>query len=164
MCGSPVPADRKAVCDMLATLREEPLPFDAWGVAGMPVARVTIMPAGQPVLAIRVIGGRMSVRRIDHGKIDIDRVVSLSDGERLTLLHVGTVAWGSIGENADAPTFAPCKAPNYIAVEANINRVAKFAVSHCVALKPLRDLADAYLNIAGERVPELKQDLEQSLD
>jgi hypothetical protein len=40
----------------------------------------------------------------------------------------------------------------------------RFAVSHCVALKPLRDLADAYLALASEKVPELKQGLEQSLD
>ncbi|MEJ0041400.1 MAG: hypothetical protein WDM81_03985 [Rhizomicrobium sp.] len=106
----------------------------------------------------------MTVRRRTNGKIDVDRVVDLTEAERATLRDAGAAVWGSLGPNADAPTFAACGTPNYIVAETNLNSLVKFAVSRCVALKPLRDLADAYLNIAGEKVPELKQGLEQSLD
>ncbi|MEJ0026816.1 MAG: hypothetical protein WDN01_12380 [Rhizomicrobium sp.] len=164
LCGTDSPiSDRKAICDTRAALNESELP-DAWGSTGGPVARVILIPAGQPALSLRAIGGKLTVRRLTNGKIDIDRVVDLSDAERATLRDAGAAVWGSLGPNADAPTFAACRTPNYIVAETNLNTVVKFAVSHCVALKPLRDLADAYLNIAGEKVPELKQGLEQSLD
>jgi len=156
-------ADRNAVCDMRTAFGEGDLP-DAWRNTGGPVARVLIMPAGQAALSIRVIGGAMTVRRLAQGKLDVDRTIALSDAERATLRDVGAAAWGTLGPVADAPTFAPCKAPNYIAAETNLNSMVKFTVSHCVALKPLRALADAYLNIASEKVPELKHGLEQSLD
>ena len=166
LCGAESPiaaADRKAICDTRAALGETDLP-DAWRNTGGPVARVLIIPAGQPALSIRVVGAAMTVRRLSNGKLNIDRTVALNDAERASLRDAGAVAWGSVGPIADAPTFAPCKAANYIVAETNLNTSVKFAVSHCVALKPLRDLANAYLNIAGEKVPELKQGLEQSLD
>ena len=160
LCGADSPlaaADRKTVCDRRAALGETDLP-DAGG------ARVIVIPAGQAALSIRVVGGAMTVRRLAMGRRDIDRTVALSDAERATLRDAGAAAWASLGPTADAPTLVPCKAPNYIAAETALNGTTKFAVSHCVALKPLRDLADAYLNIASEKVPELKQGLDQSLD
>jgi len=166
LCGvdSPIAAsDRKAICAARAALNETDLP-DAWSSVGGPVARVIIIPAGQPALSMRVIGAKMTVRRLADGKLTVDRTVDLTEAERATLRDAGAAVWGSLGPNADAPTFAPCKAANYIVAETNLNSMVKFAVSHCVALKPLRDLADAYLAIAGEKVPELRQGLEQSLD
>ncbi len=166
LCGTDSPvgaADRKAVCETRAALGETDLP-DAWGSTGGPVARVIILPAGQAALSIRVVGGAMTVRRLAQGKLDIDRTVALGDGERAALRDAGAAVWGGLGPVADAPTFAACTAPNYIVAETNLNGLVKFAVSHCVALKPLRDLADAYLAVASEKVPELKQGLEQSLD
>jgi hypothetical protein len=164
LCDAPVPADRKPVCDTLARLNERPLPDEAWRAAGGPVARVVIMPAGQPVLAIRVIGGKMTVKRLMHGTVDVARVVELSQAERQGLIDSGAKAWPDLSQNADAPTFAACKTANYVVAESNLNGDGKFAVSHCVALRPLRDLADAYLNLASKKVPELDRDLEQSLD
>jgi hypothetical protein len=163
MCDAPVPADRAALCVTLAKLNEHALP-DAWRDIGGPIVRVTMIPAGQPALSIRVLGNSMTVKRLSHSAIDVARVVTLSPDERQALIDAGAKTWGSLNENADAPTFAACKSANYIAAETNFNGVVKFAVSHCVALKPLRDLADAYLRIASEKVPELKQGLEQSLD
>ncbi|MEI9991220.1 MAG: hypothetical protein WDM86_14385 [Rhizomicrobium sp.] len=166
LCGadSPVAAvDRKAICDTRAALNEADLP-DAWRDTGGPVARVILIPAGQPALSLRAIGAKLTVRRLAGGKLDVDRTIDLTEAERATLRDAGAAVWGSLGPIADAPTFAPCRTPNYIVAETNLNTLVKFAVSHCVALKPLRDLADAYLAIASEKVPELKQGLEQSLD
>ncbi|MEI9995501.1 MAG: hypothetical protein WDM91_12970 [Rhizomicrobium sp.] len=166
LCGPASPlaaADSKLVCNMRAALGETDLP-DAWRSTGGPVARVILIPAGQAALSIRVIGGKMTVHRLAHGAIELSRTVDLGEGERAALRDAGAKAWGTLGPVADAPTFAPCKAANYIVAETNLNALAKFAVSRCVALKPLRDLADAYLAIASEKVPELKHDLEQSLD
>jgi len=157
------PADAKAVCGTRAALREMELP-DAWRDTGGPVARVMLIPAAQAALSIRVIGNTMTVKRISRGTIDVARVVSLSAAERQALIDAGAKTWAAVGPNADAPTFAACKSANYVVAETNLNGDVKFAVSHCVALKPLRDLADAYLAIAGEKVPELRQGLEQSLD
>ena len=162
LCGADSPiaaATRKAICDTRAALGETNL-----SGAGGPVTRVIVIPAGQAALSIRVAGGAMTVRRLTKSKLDIDRTVALSDKERAALRDVGAAAWGSLGPVADAPTLVPCKAASYIVAETSLNGAAKFAVSHCVALKPLRDLADAFLNIASEKVPELKQGLEQSLD
>ncbi|HWD26184.1 MAG TPA: hypothetical protein VG387_03400 [Rhizomicrobium sp.] len=144
----------KAVCGLLAAMNESAPPTGT---------RVMIAPAGQPVLAIRVVAAKMTVKRLDHGTLDLERTFDLSDKERHALADAGA-AWASLMPNADAPTFAPCKPANYVVAEAGAGTDYKFAVSHCVALKPLRGLADAYLAIATERVPELKQGLEQSLD
>jgi hypothetical protein len=158
LCGdtSPLAAlDRKALCNTLAALSETAQPAGA--------TRVVLAPAGQPALAIRVAGGRMTVKRLDHGKLNVERTLDLSDKERHALADAAT-AWSTLTPNADAPTFAACRTANYVAAETGAGADYKFAVSHCVALKPLRSLADAYLAIATERVPELKLGLEQSLD
>jgi len=163
MCDAPVPGDRAALCGTLAKLNEHALP-DAWRDVGGPIVRVTMMPANQASLVIRVLGNTMTIKRIAHGTTDVARVVTLDPAERQALIDAGAKAWPALNENADAPTFAPCKTANIIAAETNLNGNAMFSVAHCVAMKPLRDLADAYLGVASEKVPELKQGLEQSLD
>jgi len=166
LCGADSPlaeVDRAALCATRAALKETDLP-NAWRAVGGPVARVILAPAGQPALSVRVVGNVMVVRRLSHGRFDVERIVALSDGERHRLIDAGAAVWSAVPPLADAPTLVACKAPSYIAAETNLNGVVKFAVSRCVALKPLRDLADAYLALASEKVPELKQGLEQSLD
>jgi len=158
LCGDTAPlsaADRKALCGLLAAMNETAQPAGG--------TRVVLAPAGQPALAIRVAGGKMVVKRLDHGRVNVVRVVDLSDKERHALADAAT-AWSTLTPNADSPTFAACKTANYVAAETGAGANYKFAASHCVALKPLRALADAYLAVATERVPELKQGLEQSLD
>jgi hypothetical protein len=144
-----------ALCALLSHMGE-PAPLSGG-------TRVVIAPAGQPALAIRVAGTKMTVKRLDHGKLDLTRSFDLSDKERHALADAGAV-WSTLTPNADAPTFAPCKAANYVAAETGMGADYKFSVAQCVALKPLRGLADAYLAIATVRVPELKHGLEQSLD
>ena len=161
---SPIAApDRKVICDTRAALNESDLP-DAWRSTGGPVARVILIPSGQPALSLRAIGAKLTVRRLANGKLTIDRTVDLTESERATLRDAGASVWGNLGPVADAPTFAACRTANYLVAETNLNTMVKFAVAHCVALKPLRDLANAYLAIASEKVPELKHGLEQSLD
>ncbi|HJW42350.1 MAG TPA: hypothetical protein VJ476_14130 [Rhizomicrobium sp.] len=142
-----------ALCALLAKM-DEPAPL-AGGT------RVLIAPAGQPALAIRVVGTTMTVKRLDRGKLDLTRSFELSDKERRALADAGA-AWSTLPPNADGPV--PCKTASYVAAETGAGADYKFSVAQCVALKPLRDLADAYLAIATEKVPELKQGLEQSLD
>lgn len=156
-------SDRKMLCGTLKAMGEDMLP-DAWRSTGGPVARVTLMPAGQPVLAMRVIGNSMTVLRYEHGKRDIHKVFTVSAKERQMLVDTGAKAWGTLAANADAPTFAACKVPSIIAAETNLNGDYKYTVSHCAPLKPLRDLADAYLGVAAGHVPDLEKGLEQSID
>ena len=146
--------DGSPLCAAFAAMNETALPDGG--------TRIVLVPHGQPALAIRVMGAKMTVKRLDHGKLDLTRSFDLSDKERRALADAGA-AWSVLTPDADNPV-ADCKFLNYIAAETGAGGDYKYAVSGCVALAPLSSLANAYLAIATERVPELKQGLEQSLD
>lgn len=177
MCGPESPleeADRNALCGRLATFKEPALP-ESWPQKTS-VYRVLLLSPTQPSFSIRIEpqkdGAKLTVRKLQGGKLSLDRSVDLSEAEaeKFLSLIVKNIFWGLPvrSDVSEMPTAEdetkPCTSGIAFVVEGFTLGRYHFVRAHCRPTKQLEEISTSAFDLAVGKVPELSQGIATSLD
>ena len=135
-----------------------------------------MLSGSQPSTVIRIEpeeqGAKLTVKRLNHGGLDIDSHIDLSEADtnRFLSLITDNEFWGLplTADVADMPTAdepaKPCPAGIAFLVEGDTLGRYHFARAHCQPTKDLEEIVTGAFGIAAAKLPALNAGIGTSLD